>query len=142
MGEESGSAHDRRGARRRRLLRSLFWGVLLPVCYSFIAGPISSYVRSPLVRLLLYLPVGWCRYLYYLLFPRPALMRFGEFSFFIYIVISNVALYTCLIYVGLWLLSQRRRGERAELSPPPPPPAEFDEDSPPRSEQPGPTARR
>jgi hypothetical protein len=111
----------------RRVWQSLVVGVALPVCYTFIAGPLSNFTPNRFVRLLLYLPIGWPRYLYYALIPHPTLMRFGDLSFFIYMVVSNILLYTLLTYFCLWALSLRQQSAMTET--PPPPPDDLDQNT-------------
>jgi hypothetical protein len=90
-----------------------------------VAGPLSTYVEDPRIRLLLDIPVGWPRLLYsYFFFPFiGASLVDNETAFFLFIIGSDVFLYTFIIYFVLLLFSVSKRAEIKNHALPPPPPS-------------------
>src|SRR5690242_3044499 len=100
----------------KRLAAALLGGFLIPLAYSLIAAPLSSYITNPNLDRLIQYPVRWP----ILIFYRLGFLPFSnEFALLSYLVISNVLLYSILTYVLLTALSSRKRA--ATHSPPKPP---------------------
>jgi hypothetical protein len=96
--------------------------VALPFCYSIAAGPLSTYVEDPRIRWLIGIPVGWPKLLYsYFFFPvLGASLVDNENTFFLFIIGSDVLLYTFIIYFALLMFSFKPVAIK-QSSPPPPP---------------------
>jgi hypothetical protein len=107
----------------KRAALSILCGVAFPFCYAAAAGPLSTYVEDRRIRLLLEMPVKWPRHLYsYLFIPFIGDSLLGnEAAFFLFIIGSDVLLYTFVIYFALLLFSVFRRAEIKGDAPPPPP---------------------
>jgi hypothetical protein len=97
-------------------------GVAFPLSYSMVAGPLSTLVEDNRLRLLLDVPVGWPRLLYFYFFASligRSLFE-NEIALLAYIVGCNVVLYTLVTYFALLVLSFKRVVLK-EISPPLPP---------------------
>ena len=110
--------------RLSRLLKHVFIsvvaGFVLPLLYTIASGVFSTYVSDPRIRHLLWLPIGWPRYLYYypiFSFPLP---RSNEFGLMIFQTACNVIPYAVLTFVALSLRSYRKAIMEARTPPSPP----------------------
>jgi hypothetical protein len=105
----------------KRLVLSLVGGVAIPFLYTIIVGPLSTYIQNPDLNALMSFPVRW---------PVIILMRFlhldsflfrneDEIPLLLFIVISNVLLYSFVTYVLLLRFWKRKT---PQIKPPPDPP--------------------
>ena len=87
-----------------------------------VTGPLSIYVDDRKIRLLLNIPVGWPRLVYFhLLRPLTGMLLFdNETALLLYIMACDVLLYTLVTYFALLVFSFKRVTIK-EHSPPPPP---------------------
>jgi hypothetical protein len=109
----------------KRAALSILCGIAFPLCYAAVAGPLSTHVEFSKIRLLLDMPVKWPRHLYSYLF-RPFIgdsLLDNETIFFLFIIGSDVLLYTFVSYFVLWMFSVSRRAEIKGNALPPPPPS-------------------
>jgi len=106
----------------KRAALSVLCGIAFPLSYSIVAGPVSTLIKDNRLRLLLYVPVGWPRLLYFYLFTSFAGRSLvdNEIVFLAYIVSCNVILYTLTTYFALSVFSFNRIVIK-ESSPPLPP---------------------
>jgi hypothetical protein len=105
----------------KRAALSITCGVLFPFCYAAGAGPLSSVVGDYRVRMLLYSPVGWPRLVASHVFPpliANSLLE-NETASLLYIIFSNVLVYTLVTYLALWAFAFKRLATKAVLPPPP-----------------------
>src|SRR5437773_8894483 len=94
----------------KRAIFSIIGGVAFPLSYSILAGPVSTLVEDNRLRLLLNVPVGWPRLLYfYFIASLNGRSPFeNEIALFAYIVGCNVVLYTLVTYFALLAFSFRQ----------------------------------
>jgi hypothetical protein len=97
-------------------------GAAFPLCYAVAAGPLSTFVEDGRIKMLLYAPVGRPRLLASHLFP-PLIARLlvgDDTASLLYIIGSDVLLYTLLTYFTLLSFSFTRVA--INEGPPPSPP--------------------
>jgi len=106
----------------KRLLLSAIGGVIIPFCYSIIAGPLSTYTENRTLHLLLDIPIGWPRLLYFYLYPPFSKDSFAdnEIAFLLYIIGCDIVLYALLVYFILWVFSKKHHYSAVQAEPPPP----------------------
>jgi hypothetical protein len=106
----------------KRAALSILCGVAFPLSYSVVAGPLSSFIQDSSLRLLLDVPVGWPRLLYFYLFASSSRgsLADNENVLLAYIVGCNIVLYTLVTYFALSIFSFKRFALK-ESSPPLPP---------------------
>lgn len=107
----------------KRLLMSVAGGFVLPIVVACITGPLSTYTEDRTLRLLLDIPTGWPRILYFR-FGDPlsqGSLSNNETLFFVFIIGCDILLYAILTYVALSAFSMLRR-KGVEYGQPPPPP--------------------
>jgi hypothetical protein len=106
----------------KRVALSMLGGVVFPLSYSIVAGPLSTLVDNSRLRLLLDIPVSWPRLIYFYSFVSltPRSLVENDLAFLAYIVSCNVVLYTLMTYFGLLVISFNRVAVK-ESSPPLPP---------------------
>src|SRR6266404_8181365 len=107
----------------KRLILAVICGFAIAFLYAVISGPLSTYIGNETLRWLLYLPIGWPKLILQRLVPLNAFPFRDEDStaLLIYIVGSDVVLYSLLSYFGLLGLSLLRRSRREKHDSPPPP---------------------
>jgi len=102
----------------KRLALAGLSGFVIPLVYAVIVGPLTPYIKNPTIDRLAMYPVRW---------PILILFRLGFFPFeneiqiLLYIIVSNVIVYSILSYFLLWLISGRRK--KGVLQSPPRPPS-------------------
>lgn len=109
-----------------RVVISLAGGVILFLAITICTGVLSTYTNNRFLRLLLEMPTRWPRYAYYYLSPaysKPNLF-FDDSASLIALLACNVALYSLIVFFGLWLLSIFRKS-KDKYEPPPPPDEKF-----------------
>lgn len=100
----------------KRLVLAVVSGFVIPLLYSIIVGPLTPYIKSPILDRLAMYPVRWP----ILIFYRLGFLPFeNEIALLLYIVGSNVLVYSILSYFVLWRLSKRKK--KPLHSPPEPP---------------------
>jgi hypothetical protein len=110
----------------KRILLSVLGGFVIPFVYSVIAGHLSAYLgHNSFISSLLYIPIGFPRYIYFYIFPPLSGHWFvsdvNETAFFLYILFSLVLVYSIVSYFLLWLFSivrKRKNVSQSPLSPP------------------------
>lgn len=100
----------------KRLAWSLLGGIAIPFVYSIIVGPLSTYIKNETLNHYLGYPVRLPILILYRLVPIDVLSN--ETLLLLFIIGSNVFLYTILSYCVLLVFS---RPKKAELKSPPPP---------------------
>src|SRR5260370_40158926 len=100
----------------KRLVLSIVSGFLVTITFTIIAVLVAAYVRNPILKQLVGLPVRWPLLIYYrtVYLPFPILL--------VYVSACNVLLYGLVTYFALWMLSNRKK---AQYPLPPPPPTDF-----------------
>lgn len=102
----------------KRLVLAVCGGFAIPALYSVIAFILTSYLQNQTIDQLVMFPVRWpILILYRLDFLLPTLQ--SEIALMIYVVTSNVIVYSILSYFLLWRFSARKKG--VQRVPPKPP---------------------
>lgn len=106
----------------KRVTLSVLGGFVFPFCYAVVSGLLSTRVQDETIHLLLYVPIGWPKLLYFYFFPPFSGNSFAdnETAFLLYIVGCDVLLYTLLTYAALSIRSMLRRPQVEPGEPLPP----------------------
>jgi hypothetical protein len=107
--------------RYERLALSVIGGVAIPFVLAITLGPLSNYTENRTLRLVMGIPTGWPRLLYFRLFPPYARDSFAEnkVAFLLFILVCDIALYTLITYCALSIWAFRKKSRLSELPPPP-----------------------
>lgn len=100
----------------KRLALSLLGGILLPIGYAMIAGPLSVYIDNRGLKYFLTLPVAWPRVLLFT-FAYSASVSISDNLFVVLMIVCNVTVYSIVTYVALLALSFRRVKRKVEGPP-------------------------
>jgi hypothetical protein len=97
----------------KRLVLSIVCGFLVPITFTVMAVFVAAYVRSPILKQLVGIPVRWPLLIHWRLayLPFPILL--------LYVTVCNVFFYGVLSYWILWMLSRRKAQDRYRFPPPP-----------------------
>ena len=112
----------RPGRLLKRLFISIVLGFAIPLAYAIGAALLfqSQYVTDPQTIHLLWLPIGWPRYLfYYLVLTFQGPPRTSEFALMIFMIVCNTIPYAVLTFAALSLRSSRKRVLEVPAPPPP-----------------------
>ena len=104
----------------KHVLISVVAGFILPLLYTIASGLFSTYVSDPRIKHLLWLPIGWPRYLYFYLifsFSRPGR---NDVGLLVFQIACNVIPYAVLTFVALSFRSIRKAVMEARTPPSPP----------------------
>ena len=104
----------------KRLALSVLGGFLIPLTYTSIAGPLSTYIENRTVNRLLELPIRWPMILIQRLVPIDSFIFQDEFwsALGILTIAADVLLYSVLTYLLLWRFWKRRPKEEFPPEPP------------------------
>lgn len=105
----------------KRLVLSIIGGVAIPFVYAVIVGPLTVNIENPLLRVLAGFPIRWQVITLYYLIPFSSFPFRDEDAIFLllFIIVSDVLLYSLLTYFVLWRF-WKRKTQKLESPPNPP----------------------
>lgn len=104
----------------KRLIISIIAGLIEPLIYVLIIGPLTTDIENYRIRQLIDMPFRWPIFILYYFFPIGSFPIRNETVLLLYIIGCDMVLYALMTYFILWIISTLRKVQPYSDSPPMP----------------------